>query len=113
MPHCLIEYSTPLTNRISRQQLLETVHHTVTQSDLFDTSNVRSRLIAFDDFILGATQSTFIHVTIRLFQGRGDAQKAELNQQVAEAIQAIVGGDVLISCECVDIHTPSYQQLRL
>lgn len=108
MPHCLIEYDSPLEQVLDVNQLLETVHEAVSSSELFDKTYVRSRLQPFFGFRMGAEKSHFIHVTIKLMQGRSDKEKTELNQQVGLAIQALALDDVVLSCECVDIHTPSY-----
>lgn len=113
MPHCIIEYASPLKAQVSPQHLLTAVHETVCQSSLFDAVNVRSRIQSFDDFILGAEKNHFIHVRVKLLQGRSDAEKSQLNQQITDAIAALSLTDVSVSCECLDIHTPSYQRLSL
>lgn len=107
MPHCLIEYADTLEQHIDPQQLLDAVFQTVTASPLFDRKNVRARLQRFSAFRLGAEQQHFVHVTVRLLQGRSDKEKTALNQHIGDAIKKLGITDTSISCECVDVHTPS------
>lgn len=106
MPHCIIEYAQGLAPHADR--LLDTIQQTVIDSPLFSAVDVRSRRQAFDGYRLGADNQYFIHVTIKLLRGRSDREKAQLTQQVVDAITNLALGDVLVSCECVDIHTASY-----
>lgn len=108
MPHCIVEYSESIHTQIAPETILETAFNTVQASSLFDPSNVRARSQSYANVHLGATQSDFIHITIRLLAGRSNAEKTELNQQVGEAIVQLGIKNVVLSCECVDIHTPSY-----
>ncbi|MBS9778200.1 MAG: 5-carboxymethyl-2-hydroxymuconate Delta-isomerase [Gammaproteobacteria bacterium] len=113
MPHCIIEYAKPLESHIESKTILQTVHQTVSQSSLFEPQNVRSRISAYEAFVLGAEQDNFIHITIKILQGRSDEQKAKLTKQVIDAMSTLTLSNVAISCECVDIHNASYQRLSL
>lgn len=112
MPHCIIEYAADIP-AISPKELLTTVQQTVEESPLFNANDVRSRLQPIEHYRLGADKSYFLHVTVKLLAGRSDAEKSTLAQQITEAIQSLGVSDILVSCECVDIQTPSYQRLAL
>ncbi len=113
MPHVIIEYADTLETQISPQDLLAAVHQTVEASGLFNAADIRSRVQVFQHFRLGVQQPHFLHISIRLFAGRTDVQKAQLTQSVLQSLQQLRLLDVLISCECVDIHKASYQQIAL
>ncbi len=113
MPHVIIEYAEALESQVSREDLLNTVHQTVEQSGLFNATDIRTRTQSFDTFRLGVTQRNFLHITIKLLAGRTDEQKLMLTQSVIQAVQTLSLTDVLISCECLDIHKASYQQMIL
>ncbi len=113
MPHCIIEYAKPIESQVHPETLLKAVHETVSGSELFEPANVRSRVKAFDTFMLGAEQNNFIHITIKILQGRTDEQKSLLTKSVTDAINALSLSDIAVSCECMDIHTASYQRLSL
>lgn len=112
MPHCIVEYSKNLEPS-SVTQLIDAVQHVIESSDLFQAVDVRSRGQSFEHYRLGADKESFIHITIKLLSGRSDEQKAKLTQQVIQALQLLPLSNVLISCECVEIHNTSYQRLAL
>lgn len=111
MPHCVIEYSTSLETRAD--ELVATVFQAVSTSPLFDAKTVRVRASAYEHYQLGEASAHFLHITIRLLQGRNDEQKTRLTQRVTEAVQALHLSDAMLSCECVEIHTASVQRITL
>lgn len=113
MPHIIIDYSASLEGQVNRQTLLKTAHQAAESSGLFNAVDIRSRSQSFDNFHLGAEQNHFLHVTVKLLRGRTDEQKTQLTTGVISALQELSLTDVLISCECVDIHNESYQRIAL
>ncbi len=113
MPHVVIDYSEKLAAQVPPKSLLKNVHQSVAQSGLFNVASIRSRMQSFDNFCLGAEKQNFLHVCIKLFAGRSDEQKTQLTQLVISQLQQLSLTDVIVSCECTDIHKESYQQLSL
>lgn len=113
MPHVIIEYADILEAQITRKNLINAIHQTVENSGLFNAGDIRSRTQSFDKFRLGVPQHSFLHITIKLLAGRTDEQKLKLTQSVIETVKQLSLTDVLVSCECVDIHKASYQQIAL
>lgn len=113
MPHVIIEYSDTLEAQVSRKELLKTAHQAVEASGLFNAVDIRSRTQSFDHFHLGAEKHNFLHITVKLMRGRTDEQKIQLTTGVTTALQALNISDVLVSCECVDVHNESYQRMSL
>ncbi len=113
MPHVVIDYSENLSAQVSPSALLENVHQSLLQSELFSPDSIRLRAKSFEDFCLGAEKQNFLHVCIKLFAGRSDQQKAQLTQLVSSQLQQLSLADVIVSCECVDIDKECYQQFSL
>lgn len=113
MPHVIIEYSDVLEAQITRKDLLNAAHQAVEDSGLFNAVDIRSRTQSFDNFRLGAEKNSFLHITIKLLTGRSDEQKAALTTGVVTALRKFSLSDVLISCECIDVHNESYQRVSL
>ncbi len=113
MPHVIIEYADILEAQVTRKDLINAIHQSVESSGLFNSDDIRSRTQSFDKFRLGTAQHSFLHITIKLLAGRTDEQKLKLTQSVLQAVQSLSLSDVLVSCECVDIHKESYQQMIL
>lgn len=108
MPHCIIEYSKPLESQLAPDRLVSTVHQGALASDLFEPSHIKTRAVAYDYFQLGSEQSDFIHITVRLHQGRTAAQKKMLSARVLEQLMNISLSAVTITVEIVDMDTDSY-----
>lgn len=75
MPHCIIEYSKNLQKTVEPAELISLVHQAAFSSDLFDLKDMRSRAIAFDDYLVRDDKDSFIHVTLRIMIGRTETQK--------------------------------------
>ncbi|PID62779.1 MAG: 5-carboxymethyl-2-hydroxymuconate isomerase [Gammaproteobacteria bacterium] len=106
MPHCLIEYSSSVAEQASDEQLLDCVFQALANSPLFDASAVRVSSQRYEHCRMGEA-SGFVHVTIRLFDGRSHNDKAQLTRQVGQALVGLGMTDIKIFCECVDIHSPT------
>ncbi|WP_419902798.1 5-carboxymethyl-2-hydroxymuconate Delta-isomerase [Kiloniella sp.] len=103
MPHCIIEYATPLEGKISITKLIDDVFMATAGSGLFDTAAIKVRAIPFADFKTGAEQQNYVNTTVKLLPGRTAEQKKNLGIAVLEAKRASLEGQALLSVEVVDI----------
>ncbi|MCX4187433.1 5-carboxymethyl-2-hydroxymuconate Delta-isomerase [Methylophaga sp. OBS4] len=108
MPHCIIEFSKDLESQLTPPALVNAVHQGALASELFEASHIKTRAVAYDYFQVGAEQSNFIHVTVRLHQGRTVAQKKMLSSTIIERLADTGLSAVVITVEAVDIETESY-----
>lgn len=110
MPHCLIEYSQSLEQQQSVQSLLQTVFAGVEQSGLFERSHIRVRATAFEDVLLAKPDEAFLHVTVRLHQGRSSEQRKHLSSTILEALLDLGLSNTSITVETVEMDTASYSK---
>ena len=113
MPHCLIEYSQNLSDKQPVQNLLEAVFEGVEQSGLFERSHIRVRAMAFADFLLASPDEAFVHVTIRLHQGRSPEQRKQLSTEVLQALLKLDFNHTSITVETVEMDTASYSKQQV
>lgn len=117
MPHCVIEYSNSLQTQIEVKTLLESVQKGALASALFSTSDVKSRAIGFNDFVMGGGETYFVHVAVRLLSGRSLLQKQSLSSIILahlnEWAQETGVSDISLSVEVIDIDKPSYAKAVL
>lgn len=114
MPHCIIEYSTSLETITSAEALVETVHQAATDSLLFDPEHIKTRSVAYQAFSLGDHRANFLHVTVRLHQGRSQDQKKHLTQLIVERLCTTLPlFDITVTAEAVDIDTATYAKTTL
>ncbi|MGO1189852.1 5-carboxymethyl-2-hydroxymuconate Delta-isomerase [Vibrio casei] len=89
MPHVVMEYSNSIEERVNVQALLEDLHQVTIQSDLFEVSDIKSRMIRIHHWLVGDLDDSadFIHITLELLEGRNEEQKNALAQSLMSALQ--------------------------
>ena len=108
MPHCIIEYADELKHYIAPDSLLTCVHQAVLASDLFDVSHIKTRAINYRHYQLDDNNLSFIHITIRLHQGRSIAQRQALSASVLKATEQLGLRDTTITVEIIEMDTACY-----
>ncbi|MDH5432922.1 MAG: 5-carboxymethyl-2-hydroxymuconate Delta-isomerase [Gammaproteobacteria bacterium] len=110
MPHCIIEYSNKLEKRISAESLLKAVHQAMVDSNLFDPDDVKVRTLSFENYTVGDTEADFIHITVKLLDGRDDAQKAELSRLVFDSVMQFGLGSLALTVDIVDMKKTTFSK---
>ncbi|QBC43846.1 5-carboxymethyl-2-hydroxymuconate Delta-isomerase [Iodobacter fluviatilis] len=111
MPHLNLEYSKNLSGfnpRLALQQL----NNALIESGHYIESDIQSRAMGFDDFLIGNKDEgrAFIHIKLRLLSGRSAEIKKALSDALIQAIeidnpQAL---NISIRAEIIDIDRGSY-----
>ena len=110
MPHCIIEYSSDVADRVSISELVEATYQGALSSGLFPEYDIKTRAIAYRHHQTGSTQDSFVHVTVRLLSGRDDAQKADLSEKILAHIEPRLPDVISVGVEICDIHRESYRK---
>lgn len=108
MPHCIIEYSKDLASLFKPQALVMAVHKDVVNSALFEASSIKSRAIGFEYYYAGLPDTAFIHVGIKIFPEKSEAQRHALSHAVLNAVLALPLQACSVSVEIFDIEKASY-----
>ncbi len=108
MPHCIIEYSKALESTLNIKTLVQCVHSSVAASGLFSEKAIKTRAIAYPHHQTATSEGSFIHITIRLFDGRTEEQKIALSHAVLDDAVRQVKDVASITVETVNIHKASY-----
>jgi 5-carboxymethyl-2-hydroxymuconate isomerase len=110
VPHCIIEYSKNLKKVISIDKLIDCAFESIVQADLFDPKAIKVRAKAYKYYKSGLERNEFIHISIRILQGRTSEQKAALSALVQSTIVPLVGNTKSVSVEIIDMNTASYNK---
>jgi 5-carboxymethyl-2-hydroxymuconate isomerase len=110
MPHCIIEYSSNIESIVDVPALLKSVYQGALASSLFAPEDIKCRAIPYMHSYIGESSSDFIHVVLKILQGRNEQQKADLSVHVLKALKALPFTDISITVEVVDIEVSSYQK---
>ena len=108
MPHCIIEHSP----NISPDGLMHAVFNGALHSQLFlpDGADIKVRAIAYQNFKLGDSKTSFVHVVVKILAGRTDEQKQRLSQEIIKKLSGLGHQDISITVEVVDMERQSYQK---
>ena len=110
MPHCIIEYSSPLQTTQSPETLIKAVHLGASNSGLFNPKDIKVRSLAYEGCQIGDNPSgSFIHVMARILAGRTDEQKTKLSGAIYAELQALDLTLDALTVEVCDIHRASHQ----
>ena len=112
MPHCIIEHSEDLLKSITPRKLIESVLNGAKKSELFQLNHIKLRTQSYEYFQKGdVEQASFIHVTLRILQGRTIAQRQGLSEWVLQEFEVLALKQVTITVEIVEMETSSYSKL--
>ena len=114
MPHCVIEYSKKIENVLPINDWLSewvrVVHSSVFASGLFEEASINSRAIEFAYYQTGLSDTSFIHITLKILQGRNHQQKKDLTKLVLDKISEIIARPLSLSVEVMDVEKVSYKK---
>ncbi|MEM5528692.1 5-carboxymethyl-2-hydroxymuconate Delta-isomerase [Gammaproteobacteria bacterium AS21] len=108
MPHCIIEYSTPIQESVPAKVLLNTVHKAAINSQLFSVDDIKTRLVPFSQDQLILATANFIHVSVHILSGRTIEQRAQLSALMLKALNELVLESISISVNIVELERDCY-----
>jgi len=82
MPHCIFEYSSNVRDDPDWTEVALAVHAVLVGTGLFVSSDIKSRVVRHDLFVIGggADDRAFVTVNIQMLSGRDGAIKAEISE---------------------------------
>lgn len=111
MPHFIIEHGNALLSEADRQAALAVAAECGAACGFIRPEDIKVRLCACDDFLALDGRRSFLHVTVRLLQGRSDAMKTTLAIALRDAFGQRFPRIESISIEICDMHAASYKKL--
>lgn len=108
MPHCIIEYTRDVEDKVDIKNLLDVAFDAVDGSGFFDKAAIKGRAIGFDIYKSGQDRDDYIHVKLRILSGRTTDQKKQLSKHILNALVPHVGDTKSLSVEIIDMDIESY-----
>ncbi|MCY7294570.1 5-carboxymethyl-2-hydroxymuconate Delta-isomerase [Alteromonas sp. a30] len=108
MPHCIIEYSRPLTEKEQVDNIQKAVLQGCLTAQLFSPEDIKLRSIPFDDYRLMGGHEHFIHVTVKMLSGRTPEQRQTLSESVLSALTQLKLMNTSLTVEISDLERESY-----
>jgi len=104
MPHCIIEHA----SSISSEPLLKAVYQGALDSGLFDSNDIKVRSTRFEQYQSGTERFKFVHVVMKILDGRNLEQKSSLSSLVLSELLKLPIENASFTVEVVDIERASY-----
>ncbi len=113
VPHCIVEYSSGLEERVSPLMRVVEVFQGALDSDLFNVHDIKSRAIAYENHKAGSGVSDFVHVTVKILSGRTAQQRGMLSATLLSRLKGLNLLSVSLSVEVVDMERETYANVVL
>lgn len=110
MPHCIIEYSKDLEKEISPQTMIEKTYQGALDTNLFISSDIKTRAIAFEHYQTGNLKENFIHINIKVLSGRTAEQRKVLSNSVLYQFKDVQIQPLSITVEISELEKESYSK---
>ena len=90
MPHCIIEYSKALEDKIKPTDLINKVYQGTFKSNLFIDTDIKTRAISYKHHQTGEIKLNFVHITIKILSGRSKEQKITHVRNIYQSILQLI-----------------------
>jgi 5-carboxymethyl-2-hydroxymuconate isomerase len=106
MPHIVIEYS----ENLEVIDMMQDLQKLVCEFGLFNPDAVKSRSVAYQDYILPNGYDDFVHVTLSILEGREEAAKQKLADEAFVIMQRYYAKNVKLSFDIREMFAISYRK---
>ncbi len=117
MPHCILEYSSNVIDESDWPRTLLALHEVIMDTGLFVLSDIKSRVIRHEQYLVGdgLDNQAFVTLNIQILSNRSDSVKNQIARAampiLAEAFpKTFAQMKCSITVQISDIHRPSYQR---
>lgn len=90
MPHIILEYSNNVGRQLDCEQLLTGLHHALSQFETFEYDRIKSRAIPVNIYVVGQSDTAFLHTTVAFSQGRSKSLREKIGNRLLEEIQIVL-----------------------
>jgi 5-carboxymethyl-2-hydroxymuconate isomerase len=82
MPHFIIHCSENILLQKTPDEIMQAVYDVAESSGLFRKGDIKVRIEPFKYYLLGDDKKDFIHIFGNIMEGRTEAQKADLSDNI-------------------------------
>jgi 5-carboxymethyl-2-hydroxymuconate isomerase len=118
MPHLRLEYTDNIGTDIHVEELFSALHGILVDVGGIRIENCKSRAILLDDYLIGAgsSEGAFVHLEVRLFEGRSVAVKREMGKRFINLLgeyfeTALAESGLQITVQIIEMQKESYFKL--
>ncbi|QBF81595.1 5-carboxymethyl-2-hydroxymuconate Delta-isomerase [Shewanella maritima] len=108
MPHFIMDCSADVLNNHDEQHIIKQIHLVANQTGLFDEGDIKVRVNAYNTYLVGNKQESFIHIFAHIMQGRTIEQKADLSRQMVTMLTSLFPDTPNIAMNVSDFEKATY-----
>lgn len=109
MPHFVIDCSENILNLQQPEKIMQEVHRTACNTNLFDEADIKVRLNPFkENYLVGGKKEDFIHVFANIMEGRSTEQKANLSKQIIAQLKVLFPNVPFVAINIRDFEKATY-----
>lgn len=112
MPHCQIDCSQGVAQRVGEQRLLDALHDALDAGGLFAPGDIKLRLNAHAHYRCGETREEFVHVTLYLLSGRDEQQRRALASACVGVLVALLPEVAALSVDVQEMRRETFVNRR-
>lgn len=110
MPHFIIEHYNALKCDGDRQKAMQVTAECGASCGFICPNDIKVRLIPIVDFLALDGRRSFIHITVRLLEGRAATQKVSLSEALRDAFDNNYPEIESLSIDIVDMDANAYKK---
>jgi len=110
VPHIIIEYAESAVDKTQVAFMLQAIHHSVSDSGLFESSHIKTRANPFTQFTHAGGDDPYIHVQARIKSGRNAENKQRLGSEILAGLSTLNIPVTVITVEIIDMDRDSYSK---
>lgn len=111
MPHIIVEYAEEALEQFPINEILMSIHNSITDSGLFKANQIRTRAYPFRHFTNAGGSDPFIHIQARIKSGRDTENKKQLGEVILSGVKQLEMPISVVSVEIIDMDRDSYGKL--
>ena len=110
MPHIIVEYSLDCIEQAVIPRLMSDLHEAAVATGVMRSEDVKIRLVACRDYLVGGKATSFCHLTVRLLAGRQSDQKEHLSNTLRSILVTSLRRLATSASNAVDMDPVAYKK---
>jgi len=111
MPHIIVEYAEDALKQFPINEILMSIHQSISDSGLFKANQIRTRAYPFVNFTNAGNTDPYIHIQARIKSGRDADNKKQLGEVILVGLKLLEIPVSVVTVEIIDMDRESYGKL--
>lgn len=106
MPHIIIEHCAETEKSTDLKKLAQKLHQTLAAQESIKIESLKTRTLLTQNVQVGdSTQVNFLHITVKLLQGRSEELRKVMAQRLFDQAHKMLSQPTSLSVEVVELQT--------